>query len=122
VRGKTRAPGGDELSGATTADSLESEVRAALARIQDPELPINIIDLGLVYAVRVAGGQVQVDLTHTAIGCPAIEMMQEDVEAALLALPGVDRVRVNTVWDPPWTKGRLTARGRAALLACGVSL
>ncbi len=100
----------------------EDDVRAALSRVQDPELPIGIVDLGLVYGIRVEGPRVEVDLTHTAIGCPAIEMMQEDVEVALLALPGVREVRVRTVWDPPWTKARLTPRGRAALLACGIGL
>jgi metal-sulfur cluster biosynthetic enzyme len=97
-------------------------VRSALSRIQDPELPIDIVDLGLVYAIRIEGAEVEVELTHTALGCPAIEMMQQDVESVLLALPGVERVRVKTVWDPPWTKARLSARGRAALLACGISL
>lgn len=100
----------------------EESVWAALGRVQDPELPVGIVDLGLVYSVSVVGGEIDVELTHTAIGCPAIEMMQEDVEAALLALPRVERVRVTTVWDPPWTKARLTPRGRAALLACGISL
>ncbi|MBA2564441.1 MAG: metal-sulfur cluster assembly factor [Gemmatimonadetes bacterium] len=100
----------------------ETEVRGALARVQDPELPINIVDLGLVYAVRIDRDRVEVDLTHTALGCPAIEMMQEDVEAAVSALPGVREVRVTAVWDPPWTKARLTPRGRLALLSCGVSL
>ena len=100
----------------------DSAVWTALARVQDPELPIGIVDLGLVYGIRVEGDRVEVDLTHTALGCPAIEMMQEDVEAALRALPGVGEVRVRTVWDPPWTKARLTPRGRAILASFGVGL
>lgn len=100
----------------------EDAVWAALAQVQDPELPVGIVDLGLVYAVRIRGGNIEVELTHTAIGCPAIEMMQEDVEAAAMTVPGVERVSVETVWDPPWTKQRLTRRGRTLLLACGVSL
>ncbi|MFN2431817.1 MAG: metal-sulfur cluster assembly factor [Gemmatimonadota bacterium] len=103
-------------------DDLEEAVWAALARVQDPELPLGLVDLGLVYGVRVSDGAVEVDLTHTALGCPAIEMMQDDVEAALRALPGIVDVRVNTVWDPPWTKARLTPRGRMLLLTCGVGL
>jgi phenylacetate-CoA oxygenase PaaJ subunit len=100
----------------------EQSAWSALAKVHDPELPVNIVDLGLVYGLRIEGDEVHVQLTHTAIGCPAIEMMQQDVEAALLAVPGVQRVRVETAWDPPWNKGRLTPRGRAALLAYGISL
>ncbi len=107
---------------AEAVEVSEDAVWEALSRVQDPELPVGIVDLGLVYAVRVLDREVEVELTHTAIGCPAIEMMQEDVEAAALAVPGVERVRVETVWDPPWSKARLTPRGRALLLACGVSL
>ena len=116
---------GAELSEATAeqaAGGLERAIWAALARVHDPELPVNIVDLGLVYGVRVRGAEVEVELTHTALGCPAIEMMQEDVESALLAIPGIEQVRVLTTWDPPWTKARLTPRGRAALLTCGISV
>jgi ring-1,2-phenylacetyl-CoA epoxidase subunit PaaD len=102
--------------------SLEDRVWSALARVQDPELPLGIVDLGLVYDVRIAGRRVEVDLTHTALGCPAIEMMRQDVEAAVLALFGVAEVDVRTVWDPPWTKARLTPRGRVLLKAFGVGL
>ena len=102
--------------------ALEDEIWSALARVNDPELPLGIVDLGLIYGVRVVGGRVEVDLTHTALGCPAMEMMREDVEAALLAVPGVTEVDVRTVWDPPWTKARLTARGRVLLKAFGIGL
>jgi phenylacetate-CoA oxygenase PaaJ subunit len=101
---------------------LEIRIWSALARVNDPELPLGIVDLGLIYGVRVFGERVEVDLTHTALGCPAMEMMREDVEAALLALPGVTEVDVRTVWDPPWTKARLTARGRVMLKAFGIGL
>ena len=107
---------------APAVDEIERLAWTALAGVQDPELPIGIVDLGLVYAVDVRDGEVRVELTHTAIGCPAIDMMREDVEAALLALPGIRSVHVDTVWDPPWTKARLTPRGRAILTACGVGL
>ena len=102
--------------------AVEDRIWAALAGVQDPELPLGIVDLGLVYDVRVALPRVEVDLTHTALGCPAIEMMREDVTAALLALPGVADVDVRTVWDPPWTKSRLTARGRVLLTSFGIGL
>jgi metal-sulfur cluster biosynthetic enzyme len=102
--------------------AVEDRIWAALARVQDPELPLGIVDLGLVYDVRIALPRVEVDLTHTALGCPAIEMMREDVTTALLALPGVADVDVRTVWDPPWTKARLTAKGRVLLTSFGIGL
>jgi metal-sulfur cluster biosynthetic enzyme len=102
--------------------SLEDRIWSALARVHDPELPLGLVDLGLIYGVRIVGERVEVDLTHTALGCPAMEMMREDVEAALLALSGVAEVRVRSVWDPPWTKARLTPRGRVLLKAFGVGL
>jgi phenylacetate-CoA oxygenase PaaJ subunit len=112
----------EEVRDPSSGAGPDDRVWSALARVQDPELPIGIVDLGLVYAVRIAGGRVEVDLTHTALGCPAIEMMQADVESALREIPGVREVRVRTVWDPPWTKARLTPRGRIALLAHGIGL
>jgi metal-sulfur cluster biosynthetic enzyme len=104
------------------AGELERLLWAALSRVQDPELPIGIVDLGLVYGVRVEEGRAEVDLTHTAIGCPALDMMREDVEAAARSVPGIEDVRVRTVWDPPWTKARITPRGRLALRASGIGL
>jgi phenylacetate-CoA oxygenase PaaJ subunit len=106
----------------TSGEISHDQVWNALARVQDPELPVGIVDLGLVYDVRTAGGRVEIDLTHTALGCPAIEMMQADVEAVLREIGGVEEVRVRTVWDPPWTKARLTARGRVLLRAFGIGL
>jgi metal-sulfur cluster biosynthetic enzyme len=101
---------------------LEAAAWKALERVHDPELPLDIVNLGLVYGLRVRDGAAHVDLTYTAIGCPAIDMLQEDVRSALLALPGIESVHVETVWSPPWTKARLTPRGRAALLAYGIGL
>lgn len=101
---------------------LEAAAWTALERVHDPELPLDIVNLGLVYSLRVRDGAAHVDLTYTAIGCPAMDMLQEDVRSALLALPGIESVHVETVWSPPWTKARLTPRGRAALLAFGIGL
>jgi metal-sulfur cluster biosynthetic enzyme len=112
------APPPGELSNA----DVEASAWMALERVHDPELPLDIVNLGLVYGLRVRGGAAHVELTYTAIGCPAMEMLQEDVRSALLAVPGIESVHVESVWSPPWTKARLTPRGRAALLACGIGL
>ena len=94
----------------------------ALKDVQDPEMPINIVDLGLVYGVRRRGALVEVDLTFTAMGCPAYEFLIADVRARLLREPGVAEVIVKVVWDPPWTSAMLTPDGRDALEMWGLAV
>ena len=94
----------------------------ALRAVPDPEMAISIVDMGLVVAVERVGETARVTLTYTAMGCPAMQMIEEDVHAALLALPGVGAVEIETVWLPVWTKSRLSAEGRDALLLQGVAL
>ena len=94
----------------------------ALKDVQDPEMPINIVDLGLVYGVRREGSRVDVDLTFTAMGCPASEFILDDVRERLLREEGVLEVRINVVWNPPWTAERITQEGRDALEAWGLAV
>jgi metal-sulfur cluster biosynthetic enzyme len=94
----------------------------ALREVQDPEMPVNLVDLGIVYGVRELEGLVTVDLTFTAMGCPAAEFILEDVRERLLREPGVRQVVVNVVWDPPWTAARMTPAGREALEMWGVAI
>jgi len=94
----------------------------ALRDVQDPEMPVNIVDLGIVYGVRRDGGGVAVDLTFTAMGCPASEFILDDVRERLLREPGVREVAVNVVWDPPWTAARMTQAGRDALEMWGLAV
>jgi metal-sulfur cluster biosynthetic enzyme len=100
----------------------EDALMEALRDVMDPEMPVNIVDLGMVYGVRRAGDLVTVDLTFTAMGCPASDFILEDVRERLLREPGVDRVAVNIVWDPPWSTKRLTQAGRDALEMWGVAV
>jgi metal-sulfur cluster biosynthetic enzyme len=102
--------------------SLRERIWMALAEINDPEMPVNLVDLGLIYGLTVDGGRVCVRLTFTAMGCPATEMLMGDVRERLLAEPGIDDVRLEVVWDPPWTSARLTAEGRDTLRAWGLSV
>src|SRR2546430_7315609 len=88
---------------------------AALSEVQDPEMPVNLVDLGVIYGVREDGGVVEVDLTFTAMGCPASDFILDDVRERLLREPGVHEVRVNVVWDPPWTTARMTEAVHDAL-------
>jgi len=95
---------------------------AALSEVQDPEMPVNLVDLGIIYAIREEKGVVEVDLTFTAMGCPASDFILDDVRERLLREPGVHEVRVNVVWDPPWTAARMTEAGRDVLEAWGLAV
>jgi metal-sulfur cluster biosynthetic enzyme len=101
-----------------TADKLW----AALAEVQDPEMPVNLVDLGVIYGIVEKDGIVDVDLTFTAMGCPASDFIVEDVRERLLREAGICEVRVNVVWDPPWTAARMTQDGRDALQAWGLAV
>jgi metal-sulfur cluster biosynthetic enzyme len=94
----------------------------ALEEVMDPEIPISLVDLGLIYDIRHRGGLAEVDLTFTATACPCMAFIRQDIEERLLCEQGVDEVRINEVWNPPWTKARITARGREQLKLLGVSL
>jgi metal-sulfur cluster biosynthetic enzyme len=95
---------------------------AALSEVEDPEMPVNLVDLGVIYGITEDAGVVSVDLTFTAMGCPASEFILDDVRERLMREPGVREVRVNVVWDPPWTAGRMTQDGRDALEAWGLAV
>jgi metal-sulfur cluster biosynthetic enzyme len=109
-------------AGAHIADYPRDEVWDALREVADPELGISLVDMGLVVAVRRDVQRVAVTLTYTAMGCPAMDMIEEDARARLLRLPGVESVEIETVWDPIWTKARLTEEGRDALLLAGIAV
>jgi phenylacetate-CoA oxygenase PaaJ subunit len=100
--------------------ALVAEVWRALESVTDPEYPLSIVDLGMVYGAGVQDGSVSVDLTFTSIGCPAMEMIVSDIREAVGALPGVTNVDVRVVWSPPWSKDRISARGRRVLAMYGV--
>lgn len=101
---------------------MNDELLEALRDVDDPEMPVNIVDLGMVYGVRREGGRVTVDLTFTAMGCPATEFILDDVRERLLREPGVTEVMIDIVWDPPWTAARMTQEGRDALEMWGVAV
>jgi metal-sulfur cluster biosynthetic enzyme len=89
------------------------QVKLALRKVKDPELNLNIVDLGLVYEVAVDGSEVQIDMTLTSPGCPAGPQITGDVERAVKALPGVTAVNLTIVWQPFWTPDLIEPRVRA---------
>ena len=111
--------GVSSAAGDDAADSgeplTEDQVKLALRRVKDPELNLNILDLGLVYAIRVDGNAVSIDMTLTSPGCPSGPEIMTDADRHLRAIPGVGDVAVNLVWDPFWSPERIEPRVRAYL-------
>ncbi len=95
----------------------------ALREVNDPEFPISVVDMGLIVAVEYEASSrtARLQITYTAMGCPAAEMIQEDIRAHLLQVAGVDQVDIAVVWDPAWTPRRLSPAGRRALRDIGVA-
>jgi metal-sulfur cluster biosynthetic enzyme len=89
------------------------QVKLALRKVKDPELNLNVVDLGLIYDINVDGSEVQIDMTLTSPGCPAGPQIMGDVERVLKALPGVTNVAINLVWQPFWTPDKIEPRVRA---------
>ena len=85
----------------------------ALKQCYDPEIPINIVDLGLIYEVRVDGADVAIDMSLTSPGCPAGPQIMGDIERTLKALTGIGNVTLNLIWTPFWTPDRIEPRVRA---------
>jgi metal-sulfur cluster biosynthetic enzyme len=100
---------------ATTGVVSEDQVKLALRRVKDPDLQLNIIDLGLVYAIAVDGSTVKVDMTLTSPACPSGPELMTNAENEIKALPGVEKVEVNLVWMPFWTPEKMEPRVRAYL-------
>jgi metal-sulfur cluster biosynthetic enzyme len=97
-------------------DALRDRVIAAVNAIRDPEIPLGVWDLGLIYAIDIGGaGAVSIRMTLTAPGCPVASEIVQRVHAAAVAIAGVTSARVELVWDPPWTKDRIPEATRLAL-------
>jgi metal-sulfur cluster biosynthetic enzyme len=101
----------------------QEEVMAALKECYDPEIPVNIVDMGLIYEVRVKptevanlqGDDIEVEMTLTAPGCPSSGYITDQVKQRLLKMPGVSDAKVEIVWYPQWTPERLSAEARKEL-------
>lgn len=110
------APGTWTPDGEVAGRVSEDAVIAACATVYDPEIPVNIYELGLVYAIDITDdGHVAVEMTLTAPACPSAQELPEQVREAIMAVEGVKDCEVEVVWDPPWDQSRMTEDARLAL-------
>src|SRR5205085_3613102 len=93
----------------------------ALREVTDPEIPINVVDMGLIVDLTQQDDIVNIKLTFTAMGCPAMDFIMDDIRARLMQEPGVRRVDIAVVWDPVWTKARLSEEGIEIMRTWGLS-
>jgi metal-sulfur cluster biosynthetic enzyme len=96
-------------------DVSTEQLRLALRRVKDPELNLNIVDLGLVYEIRAEGTKAVIDMSLTSPGCPSGPEIMKEAEDALRTVDGVTDAVINLVWSPPWTPDRIEPRVRAYL-------
>ena len=102
--------------------AVEARLWRALQEVEDPEIPVSVVGMGLIVSVAYLADSRTADLqiTYTAMGCPAMDFIQDDIRAACLADPDVDAVDIEVVWDPVWTKDRIRADARATMRRLGI--
>ena len=102
--------------------SVEGRLWQALRQVEDPEIPVSVVGMGLIVSLAYAPDTRTADLqiTYTAMGCPAMDFIQDDIREALLADPEVDAVNIEVVWDPVWTKDRIRADARETMRRLGI--
>ncbi len=113
----------EDIASDATADAItnsvdgitEDQVKSVLRRVKDPDLNLNILDLGLVYGIRVDGARISVDMSLTSPGCPSGPEIMHDAEQQIRSMPGVEEVAINLVWTPFWTADRIEPRIRSYL-------
>jgi metal-sulfur cluster biosynthetic enzyme len=114
-------PAGEGAARDAVTEPGTERLWAALRDVRDPEFPVSVVDLGLIYAIRREQRRVFVDLTFTATACPCMDFIQDDIRTRLLREPDVAAVEIRVVWDPPWTADRMSDEARAVLRRHGVA-
>ena len=104
--------------------SVEARLWEVLRGVEDPEIPVSVVGMGLIVSLQYVAQQrrAELQITFTAMGCPAMEFIQDDIRDALLADPDVDDVAIEVVWDPVWTKDRIRADARARMRELGIAV
>ena len=105
---------------AATQQSVEARLWLALKEVEDPEIPISVVGMGLIVSLSYAEGVVDIELTFTAMGCPAMDFIQDDIRERLLQEPEVGEVRIEIVWDPVWTRKMIREEARETMRGLGI--
>jgi metal-sulfur cluster biosynthetic enzyme len=100
--------------------SVEARLWSALQEVEDPEIPISVVNMGLIVGIAYDARVVDLKLTFTAMGCPAMDFIQDDIRERLLAEPDVDEVRIEVVWDPVWTRKMIREEARETMRGLGI--
>jgi metal-sulfur cluster biosynthetic enzyme len=101
-------------------EAKKAELMEAMKVVRDPEIPVNIVDLGLIYNLELSDeGDVAIDMTLTSMGCPVQDMLQADVELACKQVEGVKSVKVEFVWSPPWSTEKMSDDGKKQMRMFG---
>ena len=104
------------------ASSFEQQLWDVLDEIPDPHIPVSLVEMAMIYDVDEVDGHVTVEMSFPCMGCPAYDMIHNDVKSCLTVLDGVDEVDVEVVWDPVWSKDMLTPEVRSKMKESGISL
>jgi metal-sulfur cluster biosynthetic enzyme len=106
----------------TPAEQVEARLWDALRRVEDPEIPVSVVGMGLIVSLAYEHQprSAEMQITFTAMGCPAMEYIEADIREALLGDPDVDAAEIEVVWDPIWTKDRLRADARETMRRLGI--
>jgi len=109
---------------ATDTEGVVGSLWAALREVEDPEIPVSLVDMGLIVSIDYDPGAqaAKLRITYTAMGCPAMDMIQDDIRARLLREPDVASVDIEVVWDPVWTNRRLSQSARESMRGLGLSV
>jgi metal-sulfur cluster biosynthetic enzyme len=92
----------------------------ALREVEDPEIPVSLVDMGLIVSVGYEDRTAKLTITYTAMGCPAMDMIQDDIRRRVLREPGIDRVDIAVTWEPAWTRKRLSEDAKTAMRELGI--
>ena len=120
-----KSAGADSVGSSAGAElPVEARLWEALRGVEDPEIPVSVVGMGLIVSLAYVASERHADLeiTFTAMGCPAMEFIEDDIREALLRDPDVDSVDIEVVWDPVWTKDRIRAEARSRMRELGIAV
>jgi len=113
IEDATNSP--NTLSGTTDTEVTEEKILQVLSEVYDPEIPIDIVNLGLIYGIEIDGGNIRINMTMTAPGCPASTQIAGETKILVEEMTGVESVEIEIVWDPPWDPSKMSEEAQQSL-------